>query len=84
MSKVKAKPTEGQQVRALHYELFALTEPLQGDAWISDDPSTESLVQFFQFIDGHLSANIEATKAIKAFLRKHSKLRRPSNAKTGE
>ena len=70
------KPTEDQQVRALHYELFKVTEMLQGDAWISDDPSTESLAEFFQFIAAHLSANMEATKAIKAFLRKHSKIRR--------
>lgn len=27
MGRVKAKPTEAQQVLALHYELFALTEP---------------------------------------------------------
>jgi hypothetical protein len=67
----KVKLTEAQQVNALQVELFQQTEPLQGDAWVSDDASTESLAEFFRFVEGHLSANIEATKVIRAFLRKH-------------
>lgn len=76
MGKVKSPPTEAQQVRSLHVELFNQTEGPQGDAWIADEAGTETLAEFFQFVDGHLAANIEATQAIKAFLRKHSKLRR--------
>lgn len=72
----RVKLTEAEQVRNLNGELFLQTEPLQGDAWISDEAGTESLAEFFRFVEGHLGANMEATKAIRAFLRKHSKLRR--------
>lgn len=77
------KMTEAQQVHALQVELFKQTEMLQGDAWISDEAGTESLAEFFRFVEGHLFANIDATKAIRAFLRKHRRIRSASSGKGG-
>lgn len=79
MVKPPVKLSESKQVQSLQAELFRTTEPLQGDAWISDEAGTETLAEFFQFVEGHLAANREATKAITAFLRKHRQLRRASS-----
>ena len=76
MKRAKARLTEAQQVRSLHVELFEQIEGPQGDAWISDEAGTDSMKEFFRFVEGHLAANIEATQVIRAFLRKHSKVRR--------
>lgn len=69
---------EENLVMALNSELFRVTEQVQGEAWISDDPGTRSLAEFFEFIEGFLLANREASNVISAFLRKYRRLRASS------
>lgn len=68
--------TEAQQVELLNAELFTSTEGVQGDAWISDEAGTDSVHEFFGFVESHLHYSRKASKIIAAFLRKHQKLRK--------
>ena len=72
--------SEAKRVQALNVELFQQTEGPQSDAWVSDESGTDSLAEFFSFVEGHLAANVEATKTIRAFLRKHRTIRRAALA----
>ena len=70
------KLSEAKQIEKLNAEIFKASEPLQGDAWISDEAGVKTLTEFFDMVEGHLWANREASQAIAAFLRKHRSLRK--------
>lgn len=57
-------------------EIFRKVEGPLGEAWISDDAGTNDAAEYLDFIEGSLLALDDARKIIKAFLRKHRKLRR--------
>ena len=63
-------------------ELFLEVEGPMSDAWISDDACTDDPQEYVRFVRGSLHALEDARKVIKAFLRKHRSLERPSRSKT--
>jgi hypothetical protein len=65
---------ENENVARLVDELFTAVQQAQGFAFCSDGETFDSIPEFFARIRGRLKWNDEASKIIRAFLRKHSQL----------
>lgn len=70
------KAEERALVVKLNNELFNSVQGDQGESFVSDEAYTESLAQYFDFIEAQLFYSRESSKKIAGFLRKHRRLRK--------
>lgn len=69
------KNEERKLIEKLNNELFLSVEGDQGEGFVSDAAYTESLPEYFAFVEAQRFYTQEAAKKMTAFLRKYRKLR---------